>query len=132
MFTIVIASLSFSFAVMLVMLLDASRRLASSSAISRSASEILEPAISTTAYGLIRATRQLIKYLFLRFLMFLHTLATFGRTILTQIERRFSLLIDAVRGRGQTPDHRHRGSVSFFLEQIKDYKEEMARRANLR
>ena len=102
------------------------------SATSRSASEILEPVIATTAHSLITAVRYIVKSFSIRFLVALHTLASFGRAVLTRIEKRFALLIDAVRGRGQTPDDRHRGSVSFFLEQIKDYKEEMTRRANIR
>ena len=100
--------------------------------ISQSTSEILEPAITTTAHGLITAVRYIIKYLSIRFLVALHTLASLGRLVLTRIEKRFARLIDAVRGRGQTPGDRHRGSTSFFLEQIKDYKDEMTRRADLR
>lgn len=97
---------------------------------SQPTSEILEPAITTIAHSLIVAVRYVVKYFSIRFLVVLHRLASLGRTILTRIEKRFALLIDAVRGRG--PSDRHRGSVSFFLEQIKDYKEEMTRRANLR
>ncbi|MFH1169971.1 MAG: hypothetical protein V1704_00150 [Candidatus Vogelbacteria bacterium] len=99
---------------------------------SQSASEILEPVIATTAHSLITAVRYIVRHLSIRFLVALHTLASFGRAVLTRIEKRFALLIDAVRGRGQTPSDRHRGSVSFFLEQIKDYKEEMTRRAKIR
>ena len=99
---------------------------------SRSTSEVLEPVITTTAYSLVTAVRYIVKYSSIRFLVALHTMASFGRAVLTRIEKRFALLIDAVRGRGQTPSDRHRGSVSFFLEQIKDYKEEMVRRADIR
>ncbi len=96
-----------------------------------SMSEVVEPFVSSAAYGLIDATRQLAKHFSIRFLMVLHSLVSFGRAILTRIEKRFALLIDAVRGHGHTPPDR-RGSVSFFLEQIKDYKDEMSRRANIR
>ena len=99
---------------------------------SRSTSEVLEPVITTTAYSLVTAVRYIVKYSSIRFLVALHTMASFGRAVLTRIEKRFALLIDAVRGRGQTPSDRHRGSVSFFLEQIKDYKDEMTRRADIR
>src|SRR3989344_3887849 len=99
---------------------------------SRSTSEVLEPVITTTAYSLVTAVRYIVKYSSIRFLVALHTMASFGRAVLTRIEKRFALLIDAVRGRGQTPSDRHRGAVSFFLEQLKDYKDEMTRRADIR
>ena len=98
---------------------------------SQSVSRVLEPAISNTAYGLIAVVRHIVKHVSIRFLVALHDLISFGHIILTQIERRFSLFIDAVRGRGQTPDDRQRGSVSFFLEQLKDHKEEMIRRSDI-
>ena len=133
MFTaIIVILLALSFSTMSVMIFTAGRRSADSLLASQSTSEILEPAISTTAYNLVAAARRLIRYISIRLLVALRAFAALGRTILTRIEQRFSLLIDTVRGRGQTPDHHRRGSVSFFLEQIKDYKEEMTRRANLR
>ncbi len=117
---------------MLGLIIIEGQRLTNLSVASRSTSEILEPVITTTAHSLITAVRYIVKYLSIRFLVALHTLASLGRMVLTRIEKRFALLIDAVRGRGQTPSDRHRGSVSFFLEQIKDYKEEMVRRADIR
>ena len=98
----------------------------------RSVSQFLESSISITAYGSIALVRRTIRYFFIRFLIIARAFTSFGRAILTRVEKRFSLLIDAIRGRGQAPNSRQRGSVSFFLEQIKDYKEEMARRANIR
>ncbi len=96
----------------------------------KSGSEVLSDVISSIAHGLVALVRQTLKYLSIHFLVFLHRLASFGRNLLTRIERRFASLIDAVRGRGQHPSDRERGSVSFFLEQIKDYKQEMVRREN--
>ena len=123
-----------AFLAMVAMVFSESRRwpVSNLSLQSRPLSDIVEPLISSTAYGLIEAARQIIKYISIRFLVALHSITSLGRLILTRIEKRFSLLIDAVRGHGHTPDDRHRGSVSFFLEQIKDYKDEMTRRANPR
>ena len=123
-----------AFLAMAVMIFSESHRLPTANlpSQSQSASKVVEPLVSSAAHGLITATRQMVKYFFIRFLEVLHSLASLARAILTRIEKRFSLLIDAVRGHGHTPNDRHRGSVSFFLEQIKDYKDEMTRRANLR
>lgn len=98
----------------------------------KSGSEVLSDIISSVAQGLTALVRYIIKYLSIRSLIFLHRLVSFGRNVLTRIERRFASLIDAVRGRGHHPSGRERGSVSFFLEQLKDYKQEMARRENSR
>ena len=125
-----------AFLVMAAMIFFESRRLSifgsSLPPQSRSLGDVVEPFISSIAYSLIEAAHQIVRYISIRFLVALHSIASLGRTILTRIEKRFSLLIDAVRGHGHTPDSRHRGSVSFFLEQIKDYKDEMTRRANTR
>ncbi len=123
-----------AFLVMAAMIFSESRRLSISnlSSQSRPFGDVMEPLVSSIAYGLIAAARQIVKYISIRLLVTLHSIASLGRAILTRIEKRFSLLIDAVRGHGHTPGDRHRGSVSFFLEQVKDYKDEMTRRANTR
>ncbi|MEK7622196.1 MAG: hypothetical protein AAB415_03375 [Patescibacteria group bacterium] len=132
---IVIALLVTSFLIMVVLALTPNRSPLPSvnlSPAAQSASEVLAPVIAATAYGLIAMTRRLVKFFSIHFLVAVHALVSLGHVILTRIEKRFALLIDAVRGRGQTPSDRHRGSVSFFLEQIKDYKEEMTRQTDLR
>ena len=93
---------------------------------------VIEPIVSTTANGLIAIVRYAVRHTSIKLLIALRSVVSFGRALLFHIEQRFSRLIDAVRGRGPTPGDRHRGSVSFFLEQIKDYKDEMSRRANIR
>ena len=96
----------------------------------KSGGEVLGDIFSSIAHGLVSLVRYTTKYLSIRFLLVLHALASFARNVLTRIEGRFARLIDAVRGRGHHPSDRERGSVSFFLEQIKDYKQEMVRREN--
>lgn len=132
-FFIIGSVMAASFLAMAVLIFSENRRSSAANLPfqSQSAGNIVEPLVSSTAYGLIDLTRQIIKHLSIHFLVALHSLATFARHILTRIEKRFALLIDAVRGHSHTPTDR-RGSVSFFLEQIKDYKDEMTRRANIR
>lgn len=132
--TIVIILAGGSFTAMIAMIFLARHPVVNNdypSSQSRSMSSILEPAVSAIARNLVVAISYVARHTSIRLLLVLHFLASFARSMLTRIERRFALLIDAVRGRSRTPSGRRRGSVSFFLEQIKDYKDEMKRRADV-
>jgi hypothetical protein len=64
-------------------------------------------------------------YVWLSVLAFLHFLARASRWLAAAAEKRFSRMIEAVRGTGLNPKA---GQVSLFLSQIKPHKEALAQR----
>lgn len=59
------------------------------------------------------------KFLSLHVLVFLHRLVSSVKMATIQVEKKFSRVINAVRGKGEPSK---KGTVSFFLREIQDHK----------
>lgn len=76
-------------------------------------------------FGFLLFFRHLVHHAYFYTLLILRRLTIIGRYLLVRVEKKFSRLIDSVRGKGVI---RKRGSVSFFLQQIKDHKDDAVTR----
>ncbi len=93
----------------------------------------MAPKIENTALGLTLVGHRAGAGLYLQLLLVLKRLVRWFKILLHKLEVRVSSLISAAHvGRVRLTESeiiRERGSVSFFLAQIKDHKDDLARRA---
>jgi len=117
MFTaIIVILLALSFSTMSVMIFTAGRRSADSLLASQSTSEILEPAISTTAYNLVAAARRLIRYISIRLLVALRAFAALGLEELGEVGEKFDPSLHEALGQDATDEEIKDDTITSVLE----------------
>ena len=122
-----------SFGVLAIILYLAADRVARSEIQTASVGELLTPSLDRAAVGIVSGARRWLISISLFLLLVARRLITVAKSYLHQVEKKFSVLIEAVRGRGHRDvNNDRRGAVSFFLEQIKLDQVETGRRRNHR
>ena len=82
----------------------------------------IEPTINYLAYKFVSLCREIGRRSMLFTLSLGRELSIAGRQVLGRLEHRFAHLINLVKGRGMPVN---RGSVSFFLRELDEYKQSL-------
>lgn len=83
---------------------------------------IIEPQIDTFAFYLVFFFKEIIRHIYLFILLIARKFTSVLKFTSIRLERRFSKIINSVRGRGNLDN---RGSASLFLREIKEYQDKI-------
>ncbi|MEK7477963.1 MAG: hypothetical protein AAB645_01175 [Patescibacteria group bacterium] len=81
---------------------------------------VVQTKIDDLAVLFVLICREMSKFLSLYVLVFLQRLVSLLKVEIIRVEKKFSRIIDAIKGKGETSK---KGAVSFFLREIQDHKD---------
>ncbi len=87
---------------------------------------IVEPRIDTFAFYLVFFFKEIVRHIYLIILLIARKVISVLKFTSIRLERRFSRIINSVRGRGNLDN---RGSASLFLQEIKEHQDRMRKEA---
>jgi hypothetical protein len=89
---------------------------------------VIGPRIDTFAFYLVFFFKEIIRHIYLIILLMTRKIISILKFTSIRLERRFSKVINSVRGRGNLDN---RGSASLFLQEIKEHQDKIRNEAKV-